>query len=149
MDRVDGSHMKHPLLRRMRGQAFVGHLDCDVDGSLIVTDGLLYLARIASRSRQLLPRSLRALMVIAAVIIAVDYTNNSILSVLLLRTDCAWSKDTRLLDRSSLSNMVAPCLTGCSRTTNRYFGAISPRSRYVRELKPRRLRGKRDARSCE
>ena len=56
---ADGSHWKHPFLRRSREQVLAGHLYCVVDGYLTETDVLLYLALIVSTSRQLLLRYLR------------------------------------------------------------------------------------------
>ena len=54
---ADGSHWKHPFLRRSREQVLAGQLDCA--SPLTVTDVLLYLALIVSMSRQLLLRYLR------------------------------------------------------------------------------------------
>ena len=65
MDGADGSHRKHPLLRRVREHALVGHLFCVFPS--IVTDVLLYLASIVSTSRQLLSRFLRIVVTIGTV----------------------------------------------------------------------------------
>ena len=70
-------------------------------------------------------------------------TYRSILSAVLSRTDCAWSKDTRLFDVRFLCRLIALCLISDNLTTNRVFGVVSPRSRYMRELEARLMQEQR------
>ena len=60
VDKADLLHWKHPFLRSSRAQVLEGHLLCDDNKSVIMTDLLLYLALMVSMSRQLLLRFLRA-----------------------------------------------------------------------------------------